>query len=297
MTPSSRRFTRRPTLRHLAGPVLLTGLLAAALPASAMEGSAKQLVGLINDYRSSEQTCAGSSTPAAGPLAPDDRLAAAASGAGNDMLDRLKANGYQAERVQLIEVGGPPDAESTMRVLAQNYCRALSNSRHAEIGVSQQGKRWRIVFARPLLAPDLADWPQAGRQILDLVNDARSKPRRCGDERLQQAPPLRWDGKLAKAALGHSRQMADDNFFSHSGKKGGKVSDRAEAAGYSWRRVGENIASGQGSTDAVVAAWLASPGHCANIMNPRFTEMGAAYAVNPTSDTTIYWTQVFGTPR
>jgi uncharacterized protein YkwD len=45
-----------------------------------------------------------------------------------------------------------------------------------------------------------------------------------------------------------------------------------------------------------VAAWIKSPHHCANIMEPDFRQMGAAYFVNPTSDTVIYWTQVFGTP-
>ncbi|HCJ28080.1 MAG TPA: hypothetical protein DHV63_01935, partial [Pseudomonas sp.] len=60
---------------------------------------------------------------------------------------------------------------------------------------------------------------------------------------------------------------------------------------------GENIAAGQGSAEQAVSSWLASPGHCQNIMNPGFTEMGAAYATNPRSAATIYWTQVFGTPR
>ena len=59
---------------------------------------------------------------------------------------------------------------------------------------------------------------------------------------------------------------------------------------------GENIADGQGSPQQAVSGWLSSPDHCANIMDGKFTAMGAAYAVNPGSDATIYWTQVFGTP-
>jgi len=46
-----------------------------------------------------------------------------------------------------------------------------------------------------------------------------------------------------------------------------------------------------------MAAWLASPPHCENIMKREFAEMGAAYAVNQNSDSIIYWTQVFGTRR
>ena len=46
-----------------------------------------------------------------------------------------------------------------------------------------------------------------------------------------------------------------------------------------------------------VAGWIRSPGHCANLMNPRYTDMGAAFAVNARSELGVYWTQAFGTPR
>jgi uncharacterized protein YkwD len=76
------------------------------------------------------------------------------------------------------------------------------------------------------------------------------------------------------------------------------VGDRALQAGYRWRRIAENIAAGQESGDEAVAGWLASPGHCANIMNGRFTEMGAAYAIhNARESPRVYWTQVFGAPH
>jgi len=103
--------------------------------------------------------------------------------------------------------------------------------------------------------------------------------------------------KLAAAALAHSRDMANRNYFRHTGKNGSQVGGRATRAGYDWRRVGENIAAGQGLPKQVMSAWLSSPHHRANIMYGRFAGMGAAYAVNPDSDTTISGTQVFGTPR
>ena len=60
-------------------------------------------------------------------------------------------------------------------------------------------------------------------------------------------------------------------------------------------RCGENIASGQRTVEEAMASWLDSPGHCANIMNPDFREMGAAYAINPQNQNrTAYWTQEFG---
>ena len=67
--------------------------------------------------------------------------------------------------------------------------------------------------------------------------------------------------------------------------------DRALRAGYKWRTIGENIASGQRTAQEAVQGWLDSPGHCANIMNAAFAEMGVGYAVNPARGT-LYWTQV-----
>ena len=46
-----------------------------------------------------------------------------------------------------------------------------------------------------------------------------------------------------------------------------------------------------------VAGWIKSPGHCANLMNPAFAEMGVAFAIDAASDMGIYWAQAFGTPR
>ena len=88
--------------------------------------------------------------------------------------------------------------------------------------------------------------------------------------------------------------MGQHRYFSHAGRDGRDVGARARSTGYDWRRVGENIASGQASAAEAVAGWLESPGHCANLMNPAFTEMGAAYALREGPRPAAYWTQVFG---
>ncbi|PNB70095.1 hypothetical protein C1X30_35220, partial [Pseudomonas sp. FW305-BF6] len=72
--------------------------------------------------------------------------------------------------------------------------------------------------------------------------------------------------------------------------------DRARAAGYRGRQIGENIAAGQGSPSQAMSGWLASPGHCANLMNPMFTQVGAAYASDSRSNKGVYWTMLFGAP-
>ncbi len=96
--------------------------------------------------------------------------------------------------------------------------------------------------------------------------------------------------------MAHSKDMAAHNLFDHIGSDGTSPGQRVTHAGYKWRMVGENLASGITTADAVVSGWLGSPHHCENIMGPRFSEMGVAYYYDPKSADGIYWTQVFGTP-
>jgi uncharacterized protein YkwD len=93
--------------------------------------------------------------------------------------------------------------------------------------------------------------------------------------------PLATNSDLQRAAQGHSESMASGSYFEHTGP-GGTLLERITASGYlpgpnALYSVGENIAYGslQDSTPvAIVAAWMASPGHRANILNPSFREVG-----------------------
>lgn len=137
----------------------------------------------------------------------------------------------------------------------------------------------------------------SNQEMLERVNQARSQARQCGDAHLDAAQPVTWSCPLERAARVHSQNMAKKDFFSHSGPEGQQVSDRVDAEGYTWSAVGENIAAGQPGVSAVVDGWLSSPGHCSNIMDPRFTEMGAASAEAQDRAVSPYWTQVFARPR
>ena len=133
--------------------------------------------------------------------------------------------------------------------------------------------------------------------MLTQVNLARSQPRTCGSVNYTATTPLSWNCTLEDVAYAHSRDMGDINFFSHTGSDGLTVGDRVRNAGYDWAAVGENIAAGYQTIDTVMTAWLESPGHCANIMNSVYTEIGAASYSSSGSDYSIYWTQVFARPR
>jgi uncharacterized protein YkwD len=94
--------------------------------------------------------------------------------------------------------------------------------------------------------------------------------------------PLRANRRLTRAAQAHSRSMAAGDYFEHDGPGGSTPLARLRAAGYisSARvgfEVGENIAwatSSLATPRAIVAAWMSSPGHRANILNPRYRETG-----------------------
>jgi uncharacterized protein YkwD len=134
-------------------------------------------------------------------------------------------------------------------------------------------------------------------QVLALVNQARAQPRMCGAAPFGATRPLRLNTALQDVSATHAADMARYGYFEHTGRDGSRVSDRASRAGYAWRAIGENIASGHMTAAVVVQGWLKSPGHCANIMSTGFSEMGAAFAVNPKSHAGIYWVQVFGTAQ
>jgi uncharacterized protein YkwD len=124
--------------------------------------------------------------------------------------------------------------------------------------------------------------------MLQLVNDVRKKGCQCGDTYYPAAPVIAWNSQLETAAYTHSEDMYSNKYFDHVAPDGSNGGVRIERAGYDWITFGENIAAGYKSEKEVLDGWLQSPGHCKNIMNKSFKEMGVARVGN-------YWTQEFGT--
>ena len=126
--------------------------------------------------------------------------------------------------------------------------------------------------------------------MLKLVNQRRVSGCNCGGKTMPPVPRLTWNDSIALAALAHSRDMNYNRFFDHRSSNGNTLRDRIEAVGYKWMAIAENIAFGQKDEQTVVNSWIKSKGHCENIMNRAYKEMGAAREG-------IYWTQDFGTKR
>jgi uncharacterized protein YkwD len=137
------------------------------------------------------------------------------------------------------------------------------------------------------------------QEFLDAVNAARSVDRMCGSVHYNAAAPVVWDDRLAMAAYLHSCDMATNGFFSHTGSDDSSAGDRITREGYDWSIYGENIAVGYPTVSSVMQGWLGSEGHCRNIMNPAFGEIGAGLAEGPylVSPEAPYWTFDLAAPR
>jgi uncharacterized protein YkwD len=145
-----------------------------------------------------------------------------------------------------------------------------------------------IFKASPCNLPGMRD------AIVKQVNAVRARGWHCGGESFGPARPVVWNQRLLSAATGHSEDMADNNYFDHVSLRGSHPADRVEASGYHWRNVAENIAAGQFDTPGVMKAWMESPGHCSNIMNPKYEEIGVACVQRPGTIYGGYWTMVLG---
>jgi uncharacterized protein YkwD len=252
------------------------------------------LVAVINAIR--QQGCADHSGGKP-PLRPDpllDRVAQALA-SGRSVREAMTDAGYRATQSATLEVSGS-DA-GIARALAERGCKDIADPVYRDVGVAQRANSAWIVLAAPFVPPAASEAQTVSRRVLEIVNEARARPRRCGWRRFGAAEPLVLSDTLQLAALAHARDMAGRSLLSHAGSDGSTPAERATRAGYRWRVVGENIASSQSTPEQVVAEWVRSPRHCVNLMDTEFSEMGVAYVVEPQSAAGIYWAQMFGAPR
>jgi len=173
------------------------------------------------------------------------------------------------------------------------------------------GGHKRVVYPVCKVVPVPHAAPKIDNEIkqhyLTAVNKMRSQSRICGSKTYRAVKPLKWNSTLYSAAYEHSKDMAESAHFSHYGSgtkndwtaKTQKLSscstfvNRIENNGYI-RHLGiaENIAYGMRTVDEVMQQWITSKGHCANIMNPAFTDIGMAQVKGDSGS--YYWTQTFG---
>lgn len=135
--------------------------------------------------------------------------------------------------------------------------------------------------AAPGSAAQTAEQQAMAQQVLALVNIERAKAN-------PPCPALTINESLTKAAQGHSQDMAVTNFFAHANLSGIGPSDRARAAGFTGL-VGENIAAGYSTANAVMNGWMTSTlGHRENILNCNYREIGIGYYYQANDQNNIF---------
>jgi len=239
----------------------------------------------------------GGVQPAAPPLHHNPQLDRAAElwAQGRTPATATVASGYRAETTAGLHITG---AEYVLlQTLRTSGCRTLLDRDLNDIGLYRRGSDTWLVLATAYTVPSFNDAPALARQTLDLINEARAHGTRCGTRSFGPALPVRLSSELAGVAQGHAVDMAQHDYFEHEDRAGHSPADRVRAAGYREFLVGENIAYGPKTAAEVVRGWLDSPGHCENIMDPRFAEMGIAYAPGRAPRHGLYWVQVLAAPR
>jgi uncharacterized protein YkwD len=131
------------------------------------------------------------------------------------------------------------------------------------------------------LVPAADNLSAAGQATLCLLNEQRAA---------NGVAALTVNARLTSASAGYSQRMVDQAFFAHESPDGGTLVDRLTGAGYlvddAWV-VGENLGWGQGSLAtprAMVQAWMASPGHRANLLSADYAEVGLGIALGTPTD-------------
>jgi uncharacterized protein YkwD len=150
----------------------------------------------------------------------------------------------------------------------------------AGVGV---GLALQCLPAHTLAAP--ADADDLAERVVQLTNAEREAA---------QLPPLTAQVALGQAAQQYAAVLASGSCFAHTCGPVPGLPDRVDLAGYGrWTALSENIAAGQPSPEAVVTAWMNSPAHRANILNPAYAEMGVG-AVASSGSYRMYWVEEFG---
>lgn len=139
----------------------------------------------------------------------------------------------------------------------------------------------------PMMCTPAASAPAATapQQVITLTNQERA---RAGMGRLTT------NASLTYAAQAHANNQADRDTMTHIGSDGSNAGTRMQRSGYPVRNWGENVAAGYTDPATLVAAWMASPTHRANIVSGSFTQIGVAVAY--AADGTAYWAMALARP-
>ena len=242
--------------------------------------------------------------PAVGaPARRDSVLDAAARELARDakLGDALARVGYPVASSTSFHLRGSRDDAVIRRMLAARYCDDVNDAKLAELGVHQSGRRDVDRDGRPHAtrrSPRYKIPPPSRSACSTLVNAARGEAAAVRPRRLRCGAAARAvddvDGRGVAALARHGgARLARPRRLRRQRVRRPHDARGLRLAGL--RRERRGRAAGCGSASS--RRWLESPGHCATLMNARFTETAIAFALAPGKNPAVYWTQVFAAPR
>src|SRR3989344_776264 len=125
---------------------------------------------------------------------------------------------------------------------------------------------------------------------IELVSQLNAKRASAGLD------PLTENSALDEAALLKAEDMVANNYFSHESPMGVTPWFWFGLVNYQYRYAGENLAVGFADTEDIFQAWLHSPSHRDNLLNPNYTEVGYAVVQGFGPNNAILVVQLFGNP-
>ena len=133
------------------------------------------------------------------------------------------------------------------------------------------------------------------QQVVDQLNDVRrgAAPCAAAGAAMQR---LSWESRLAASAREQAMDLAVQDRLSHVDSRNRSFGTRLRSVGYAAAGAGENLAAGQTDIDDALQAWLASPSHCANLMQPEYRDVGVACMQRRGSRYERFWVAHFGVP-
>jgi uncharacterized protein YkwD len=136
---------------------------------------------------------------------------------------------------------------------------------------------------------------QQMQRAVEQLNALRGQPAPCAKagSAMQR---LSWESRLATSAAEQARDLAVQDRLSHTDSRNRGLGLRLRSVGYAAAGAGENLAAGQSDIADTLQAWLASPSHCANLMQPEYSDVGLACVQRRGSRYERFWVAHFGAP-
>jgi uncharacterized protein YkwD len=290
--------------RSLCALVLALGALVAGAQAASDHGEADGWLARFNRERQARGVRPLLASPVLDQVAQAQAEAMAGERGGlrevsaAEVSARLRRVGYSAHdwRESYVLAG---EVDGLASVAREARCRALLDSHFRDLGVGVAATGSGILYVFLFgwhqgayfadVTAGLDDRARVEAEMLARINDVR---RRQGLTSLAASP------LLDRVSQEHAEDMLLRSYFGHQSPEGLGPSERARADGYR-SGIGENIVEQRFSTAEALAAWLNSPGHRRNILDPDSREMGLGLAIGAGYDAApggyrVVWVQSFG---